>query len=553
MREFNTSGPCDPALHYMVVRETLLANGMEKVEKGRYLTLFAPGQAGKTTFFKLLLNRLQQDFTTVWVSFKNLNTASKQEFYQGLNHELQSAFKKYAAQTDVSIDSPITLGHFFEKQQAKPIVLAIDDFEGIPGYVIGEVMHTFRKIYHQKEYYCLHSLILAGVSTVIELVASQAAAFNVTEDFQVPYFSHAEVSALIQQYVTESGQAFETDVINAIYANTRGQPGLVCALCACIVEQSTRSQPVTMEDYYKAQHHFLTEGFDKNIINIVQKVREKRNLMLKLIFGAEAVAFTLDNPDIVWLYANGMIDKSDGYVAVPVPLYAKCLINAFRPSLNGETGHYTASSAETLNQYLSAAGELNLNALLDAYRAYIRRRGFRAFDTENLKEAAQHYSLDGFIHFFIQCLEGHSFVEVPSSRGQTDILILHRKQKYIIETKRFVNHYYFKKGKGQLAEYLRSEALDSGWYVVFSHLHTDKHELFSEEQIQGRRIYTHIIPTEFEQPSRLPVPDELKLTDAEKIALNLLTAGGLTSTQIAQATGVSLERLEQLSADNTGE
>ncbi|MCP4702501.1 MAG: hypothetical protein GY862_37430, partial [Gammaproteobacteria bacterium] len=165
------------------------------------------------------------------------------------------------------------------------------------------------------------------------------------------------------------------------------KPGLVCALCAYIVEQSARNQPMTMEDYYKAQHHFLTERFDKNIINIVQKAREKRNFMLKLIFGAESIPFTVHDADMAWLYANGVIDKTDGYASMPVPLYAKCLINAFRPLLNGETGHYTASSAETLNQYLSAAGELNLNALLDAYRAYIRRRGFRAFDTENLKEA----------------------------------------------------------------------------------------------------------------------------------------------------------------------
>ncbi len=400
-------------------------------------------------------------------------------------------------------------------------------------------------------YYRLHSLVLVGVSTVAELVVSQASPFNITEEFQVPYFSHAEVCALIQQYVTESGQAFDEDVINAIYANTRGQPGLVCALCAYIVEQSTRNQPVTMEDYYKAQHHFLTERFDKNIINIVQKAREKKNFMLKLVFGDEAVAFTVDDPDIAWLYANGVIDKSAGYVTMAVPLYAKRLINAFRPLLNGETGHYTTSSAETVNQYLNAAGELNLNALLDAYRAYVRRRGFRAFDKENLKEAAGHYSLDGFIHFFIHRIGGETYVEVPSGRGRTDILIRYQGRSDIIETKIYSDSTYFKKGKGQLAEYLCSEALDSGYYVVFSRLHTDKDELFSEEQIQGKRIYTHIIPTEFEQPSRVPVPEVLKLTDAEKIALNLLTAGELTSTQIAKATGVSLERLGQLSADNT--
>ena len=31
IREFNTSGPCDPALHYTVMRDALIAEGKQKV------------------------------------------------------------------------------------------------------------------------------------------------------------------------------------------------------------------------------------------------------------------------------------------------------------------------------------------------------------------------------------------------------------------------------------------------------------------------------------------------------------------------------------------
>jgi len=31
MREFNTTGPCDPALHYTVMREALMLEGQKKV------------------------------------------------------------------------------------------------------------------------------------------------------------------------------------------------------------------------------------------------------------------------------------------------------------------------------------------------------------------------------------------------------------------------------------------------------------------------------------------------------------------------------------------
>ena len=50
MRVFNTSGPCDPAKHYTVMREALVAEGQKLIDQGRYFTIFSPRQAGKTTY-----------------------------------------------------------------------------------------------------------------------------------------------------------------------------------------------------------------------------------------------------------------------------------------------------------------------------------------------------------------------------------------------------------------------------------------------------------------------------------------------------------------------
>jgi len=146
---------------------------------------------------------------------------------------------------------------------------------------------------------------------------------------------------------------------------------------------------------------------------------------------------------------------------------------------------------------------LNLNAILQKYVEYVNQRGFRAFDTDHLKEGAWHYSLDGFINFFIERLGGHTFVEAPSGRGRTDILILWRDKKYIIETKIFSDRSYFENGKIQLAAYLKTEGLDSGHYVVFSKKHAETDVLEQEEVIDGKRIYTRIIRVNFDRPSRM--------------------------------------------------
>ncbi len=514
MREFNTSGPCNPALHYTVMREALMAEGKENVRKGRFFTIFAPRQSGKTTYFQLLLAELKnEDFTPIWISFESLKTAPRELFYKALTHDLHLELFKQGIKIDDVIESQLTLRCFFEEltHQAKSVVLVIDEFEGIPDEVLSEVMHTFRLIYHQKSDYALHSLILVGVSTIAELVMSSASPFNIAADLQVPYFTFAELHDLIGQYVSESGQQFEPAVIKAIYDNSAGQPGLACALCQHLVtkEVTDKNQAVTMEAFYKTLKFFLTLKRDKNIINIVQKAQEKRSFMLKLLFGNQPMEFTIDVPDIAWLYAHGVVDHVDGYVGITVPLYAKRLIKAFSPIINGEADYYITSIHDTLSQYLTTDG-LNINALLNEYCAYVKRRGFKAFDTEHLKEAACHYSLDGFINFFIVRLGGQTYIEVPSGRGRVDILIRYRTQSYIIETKVFSDDTYLNQGKGQLAEYLKSERLDEGYYVVFSHEHTEHDTLYTEEVIAGKRIYTHIVLTNFTRPSDSPVPKNLK-------------------------------------------
>jgi hypothetical protein len=53
-----------------------------------------------------------------------------------------------------------------------------------------------------------------------------------------------------------------------------------------------------------------------------------------------------------------------------------------------------------------------------------------------------------------------------------------------------------------LAEYLDSEGIGEGYYVVFSNKHAEKDKLYFEEDIKGKCIHTYIICTHFEQASK---------------------------------------------------
>jgi len=166
------------------MREALIAAGQEKVRKGRYFTLFAPRQSGKTTYFQLLLEAVKaENFTSCWISFENLKTVSRELFYQELNNQLHQELAKLQIKTTIS--NQVELLRFFEEIKNKSIVLVIDEFEGIPDVVLSEIMHSFRQMYHRKKYHALHSLILVGVSTIAQLMTSGASPFNIAEELKV--------------------------------------------------------------------------------------------------------------------------------------------------------------------------------------------------------------------------------------------------------------------------------------------------------------------------------------------------------------------------------
>jgi len=510
MRKFNTSGPCDPKRHYTVMREELVATGQALVDDGQYFTIVAPRQSGKTTYFQLLFSVLEeQNYVPIWVSFESLKTVSRDKCYRVFGRQLKQELSLFDIHLDLPITDHIDLQDYFEELQAeqKKIILVIDEFEDIPSDVMGEVLHSFRKIFHRKQFYALHSVILVGVSTLSELIVagSSSSPFNVADELAISYFTVDETHSLIHQYIHESGQIFEDNVIQAIYDNTQGQPGLTCALCEHLIDKKPDSvQPIVMADFYKTLNHFLTERPDKNILNIVHKAREKQDFMLRVLFGNAPIPFTIHTPEISYLQAHGVIHDVDGFVDIPVPLYSKCLITAFRPPINGETLHYF-TGLESFSAYVTDDG-LNLHAMLRKYRDYVRRRGFRAFDTKQLKEGAWHYSLDGFINFAIQGLGGDTLVEVPSGRGRTDIFIHYKEHTYVVETKIYTDDSYFQNGKYQLADYLESEQLDEGYYVVFSSRHEAEDTLDFDETIKGKRIITMIVRTNFERASDQKAP-----------------------------------------------
>ncbi|MFC5821842.1 hypothetical protein, partial [Nonomuraea harbinensis] len=57
-KSFNTAGPCDPRLHYMLPPTPRLPEARTLIDMDRYFVVHAPRQTGKTTALEALASEL---------------------------------------------------------------------------------------------------------------------------------------------------------------------------------------------------------------------------------------------------------------------------------------------------------------------------------------------------------------------------------------------------------------------------------------------------------------------------------------------------------------
>ena len=154
MREFNTSRPCDPDKHYTVMREALVAKGQVLVDSGRFFTIFAPRQSGKTTYFQLLFRDLRtQGYLPIWISFEGLKQLSKAKFYTALATRLYEEVAAYSGPDIPQLEDAVDLEIYLKQisLQTPALVLVIDEFEDIPAVVMSELLHVFRAMYQSQQ------------------------------------------------------------------------------------------------------------------------------------------------------------------------------------------------------------------------------------------------------------------------------------------------------------------------------------------------------------------------------------------------------------------
>ena len=533
MRCFGTQGPVYSEKHYVVSRKTELDDFITRLKDGRYIVIFAPRQTGKTTFFRNALNKIAEIEPTYFplsLNFEEYKDCPLSVFYKNLYYdicdEVEAVLKnRYWLTTDslrlfmenTNITDNFTMRRFFRKLQehlncefgVKQVILIIDEFDGIPKEAVKAFLHSLRRIYlSNATNRCPHSVGIVGVKNIVQLNYDRSISpFNVQDEFFLPNFSLEQVKDLLSQYTEEVGQTFESEVVVSIHKQSAGQPFLVNRLAQILTDEFDipKTKPITMDHFTQAHNKLLHER-NANIDHLTTNIRRNprfESLLMRITAYDDGLPFNLRDDQISELTTFGVIKQgNDGMCEIANPIYFFCILQTFKPTINGlEQEYLPEDTLDGFRDYVSENGKINIDALLDNFRDFIARVGFRVLQVPDTpQESVGRHLLLAYLEQFVLLVGGFMHLEAQTGRGRMDILITHNKRKYVVETKVWRGEVSFEKGKHQLASYLKSEGATEGYYVVFDHRNNPQ-QITENDNLDGFEIRSYVIPVVQEQHS----------------------------------------------------
>ena len=537
MRSFGTTGRVRPEQHYIVPRTEEIADFIHRVEGGKYIVLFAPRQTGKTTFFRLALEALVTEDPTyfpIQLDFQTMRNVAPATFYEHLYYlicmQIESVFQKHGGApsemlkqflVNTVLTDHLSMIRFFKHLGSlldsdfheqvpafKQVVLLIDEFDGIPPTVVSNFLYSLRQIYLSDEMHCPHSVGIVGVKSIAQLDYDRSVSpFNIQDEFRLPNFTLEQVQELLSQYTDEVGQTFEPEVIESIHKETAGQPVLVNRLAQILTTELEipKTEPITMTHFLKA-HIQLVRGRNVNIQHLTTNIRRDRRferILMNIMAYEEGIDFNLRDEHIDELATYGVIvEDADGMCQIANPIYLYCIMQAFKPTMNGlEQEYHHEDNIDGFQAYLTATGQIDMERLLDNFRDFIARAGFKILQVPDTpRESVGRHLLLTYLDLFARSVGGTLSFETETGRGRMDLLITHEREKYIVETKIWRGDIRYQAGKKQLAAYLKLEGAGQGYYVVFDHRRSPELRVETEE-LDGVAVRSYVIPVVQEQPS----------------------------------------------------
>jgi len=121
--------------------------------------------------------------------------------------------------------------------------------------------------------YLLHGVALIGVRAVLGVENPRGSPFNVQRSLRIPNLTADEVRGMLHWYERESGQSIEPQVVERVYDEMQGQPGLTCWLGELLTEtyNDTPERPIALDKFEEVYSAALDVLPNNNILTLSAK------------------------------------------------------------------------------------------------------------------------------------------------------------------------------------------------------------------------------------------------------------------------------------------
>lgn len=527
MRRFTSYGPITPRMHYHAPRKELIDSaytqlvGEETMEGGHYITVWAPRQCGKTWIMQEVVQKIKNknEYEVGIISMEPAKEKKNEKkildiFIKRLNQVFEKSIPDFQEISDI-------LDLFTKPYFSKPVILVIDEFDALQEKFINSFAGIFRDLFIRRKNErdkkskdksnLLHGLALVGVRSVLGIENVTGSPFNIQRSLHIPNLSKEEVIEMFRWYEKESGQNIHRQVLNRLFYETNGQPGLTCWFGELLTEtyNKEKNAPINtalFNDVYKEACSVLPNN---NILNIISKTKKDpyKELVLDLFKTDRKMEFRFDDEDLNFLYMNGVIDldrernekgELEIYCKFANPFVQRRLFNYFARKMFDDLGLLV----HPLDNMEDAVSEnsLDIPNIIKRYKAYLKKNRDILFKDMprrkkdmRLYEAVYHFSLYRYLYDLL-VKRGISVIpEFPTGNGKIDVLLKYREKIYALELKSFRDMYDYRQGIEQAADYGRQLGLKEIVLLVFVELKEEETKEL-EQEIQETGVKVVVIP-----------------------------------------------------------
>ena len=499
----------------MLPAQSRLSNLKDLIEAKQYFVIHAARQTGKTTMVKDLVRQLnaEAEYYALYCSLEEMETISEAEkgipaivSTMALNLRYHPSLARFPFAENAGSEefSNLLRGRLWHFCAAldRPLIIMFDEVDCLSDATLISFLRQLRSGYVDRaDVPFVHSLALVGVRNLRDYKARvrderetlrTQSPFNITKrSFPLRNFTASETESLLLQHTAATGQEFTSSVLERVFHYSQGQPWLVNAIAAEIVEELLErdfSREILAEHVDQAIENIILRR-ETHIDSLLDKLEDKRvcRIIEPMLLG-QLEDFDPIDSDLQFVLDLGLVRRRNGAIEPANPIYSEVIIRTL--NLRDQYAIQQRGGAVGLSSYLKD-DELEVTRILTDFQAFWRQHSEIWPKRHHYAEAGPHLVLMAFLQNVLNG-EGRSLREYATGRGRVDLCLEVLGRRYAIELKIRYGEKSVDEGCQQLAGYLERMGCDEGWLVVFDRrtgLSWDEKTFHRAETVEGKTIH----------------------------------------------------------------